>query len=305
MSRNGLLQQQLPQVYGKYIDGLLLCFFRQFVPDLPLNGGKDQALVGIGAGFCVHLGERVSFFYLQETVQFRQHFFFRVIQRKLQVFQLFPPVQGQGAVGRKLPHRFAVLFVHKEVFAGSLVCGKDGRQLGVLPQDPADQGPYVGPVRNGFRYNILGPFPGIAFRFHAFFSIDKRRRQFGQAPGRVCLQHNVAGQGFQSLFPGNLGPGTFLRPVGQVQVLQYLHLFRRHDLPFQFRRQLFLFPDGIQDLFTALVQVPQVLGPGFQSTDLLFVQGAGGFFTVPSDEGDGVASVQQLQGGFRLGRFNI
>ena len=193
MSRNGLLQQQLTQVYGKYIDGLLLRFFRQFVPDLPLNGGKDQTLVGVGAGFCVHLGERVSFFYLQETVQFRQHFFFRVIQRKLQVFQLFPPVQGQGAVGRKLPHRFAVLFVHKEIFAGGLVCGKDGRQLGVLPQDPADQGPYVGPVRNGFRYNILGPFPGIAFRFHAFFSIDERRRQFRQTFRRVCLQHNVAG----------------------------------------------------------------------------------------------------------------
>ncbi len=77
--RNGLLQQQLPEIDRKHVDGLLLCFFRQLIPNFPLNGRKDQPFIGIGASFCIHFGKPVPGFDFQETVQLCQHILFRIV----------------------------------------------------------------------------------------------------------------------------------------------------------------------------------------------------------------------------------
>ena len=92
MACDRLLQQQLPQVDGKYVDGLLFRFFSQLIADFALNGRENQAFIRIGTGFRIHGGKGGALFDLQEAVQFCQHAFFRIIQRQLQVFQLFAPV---------------------------------------------------------------------------------------------------------------------------------------------------------------------------------------------------------------------
>ncbi len=77
--RDGLLQQQLPQVDRKHIDSLLFRFLCQFIADFPFNGRENQPLVSIGAGFGIHFGKPVPAFDFQEAVQFRQHIFFWII----------------------------------------------------------------------------------------------------------------------------------------------------------------------------------------------------------------------------------
>ena len=206
---------------------------------------------------------------------------------------------------RQQPDGFAVFFVHEEIFPRGFIGYQYGSKLGVLPQHAADQGADIGPVGDVFCYDILGTLPCIAFRFHAFFRVDKGRGQFSQAFGCIRLQHDITGQRLQPFFPGNLGAGPFFRPVGQVQVFQYLHFFCRQYLLFQFRRQLFLLPDGVQYFFPARVQITEILGPCLQITDLFFVQRTGSLFPVPGNKRNGVSVVQQLQRGFCLSRFDI
>ena len=77
--RDGLLQQQLPQIDREYIDSLLFRFLCQFIANFPFNGRENQPLVSIGAGFGIHFGKPVPAFDFQEAMQLRQHVFFRVI----------------------------------------------------------------------------------------------------------------------------------------------------------------------------------------------------------------------------------
>ena len=107
-------------------------------------------------------------------------------------------------------------------------------------------------------------------------------------------------EGFQSLFPRNLGAGAFLLLVGEVEIFQLLELLSLFDGLAQLRGQFSLLINFAEDLFLSLYEIPEVGDALLNAADLFLVKGAGRFFAVAGDEGPGIASVQEFHNGVHL-----
>ena len=212
------------------------------------------------------------------------------------MLQPFPAVQGQDAVGRNLAYGFAVLLVQEEILAGPFVRHQFRCKTGPVPQRFAGQGTEGGLVGDVFRYDPERPLPGGGRIGNILPGIHEGGAQGGRRFFGILLEHDAAGQRFQPFLAGQPGLGLLLGPVGQVEVLQLLHLHGLLQLLFQSGGQFPLSGHGLQDFGTPFFQVAQVLRPRFHLADLFLVEGPRPLFAVPRDEGDRVPSIEQFQG---------
>ena len=96
--------------------------------------------------------------------------------------------------------------------------------------------------------------------------------------------------------PGSLGACLAFRLERQVDILQFRAVPCCLDAFLQFRGQLFLFADGVQDGLLALGRLLQFFVLGADGFNLHFVQSSRAFLAVSADERDGSSLLQQFDG---------
>ena len=299
MAGQGSLEQQLSQVGPEHLDGLVFRLFRQPAADFPFQGREQQPFPAVRQGFLqlvpVDAGPAEHPpFHFPEGLLFIPH------QMDFQTSFLFAPVDGQYPVGRQGPDRFPVIGVHQEGLGLFRIFHQFGLEETVVPQLFPEGLAQGGIFRRQFRHNVPGAGQGVFRGLHPFVRIH-----IGPGGGQgisllVPLEEEGGSQGFQAFFPSLLGTGTPFLLVRQIiifQFCQFLGIF--NGFP-QVRGQFSLFVDFGQDLFLALHQVPEGAQPFFDGPDLLIQQGAGDFFPVTGDKGDGVAPIQEFHDLFHL-----
>ena len=135
--------QQMPQVVGKQLDGVLPGILRQVGTDFPLNGGRDQPVVGI-THRCRHIrksgaliiGNNLREQSVEDQIPIHLHSDFQMLLR-------FAPVHGQHPVRRHGFQLIAVVKVH--LIGGIAVAVLLGADLAVLHRQRADI-PTVGSI---------------------------------------------------------------------------------------------------------------------------------------------------------------
>ena len=292
----GLHQQGL-QIQGELADSPLVRLVRQGGAGLPLQGGKDQAVVGVlrrgldkfhgGAAGDDHVPPDG----LEGPVPVQLHM-------DLQKALLLPPVDGQDLVALESGEGLGEVVV--QPVDGVLLHRRLGAELPLPLQQGTEGLAEGGVVADGLGDDVGGAGKGVLRRLHALFAVHVfcRLCQRGRAVRPLGEQH--LRQGRKTLFPGNGGPGAALLLVGAVQVL---HLRQRPggvDGERQLFRQLALLLDGLLHRLPALRQVPQVLEPLLQIPQGGVVHGAVELLAVPGDEGDGVALVQKVHHVFHV-----
>ena len=133
------------------------------------------------------------------------------------------------------------------------------------------------------------------------FRVQVLERFLVRVQRRVVEQ--AVGQWLEAGLAGNLCTGATLRLVRQVQVLKAGLGVGLADLLFQFRGQLFLLADRLEDGVATLLHVAQVAQALFQVTQLGVVEATGGLLAVTGDEGHGGAFVEQRHRCLHLARL--
>ena len=296
MAGQGRLHQQVVQVFGKNLDGLLTGGFEQLPEGLVLHAGGDEPLPAIGArlrhgaaagiigGNGLAADDLQRLFLLQHDGGFEEALLFAAVQRQ-------HPVRGDA------PDRFLIVVVHfiGGVFLAVAGGGHHGRPPDVQPQRLADL-PVIGDVLGD---NVHSAGQGVLCGGHALFGIEVPLRHGKRLTGRI-LRPDGGCQRLQSLFPGDAAAGAAFGLIGAVQVLHLGQRFGGKDGLLQLRGQLFLLGDGANDLLPALLQAAQVFQPVAQIAQGGVIQAIGHFLAVAGDKGDGIALVQQADGGFHL-----
>ena len=192
-----------------------------------------------------------------------------------------------------LAHRLGIvviLLVHRFLLRIGRFAGQQGGALVQLPQLLA-QG---GIVAELLRQNVPGTGQGGGGVRH--FPAQVVGRCFLRV-GAAVLGQQQLGQRGQAPGAGHAGAGFALGAVGAVQILQAGQGFGNLQLLRQFLGHGALFFDGALHLVPALVQTAQIVQPLAQFAQHLVVHAAGGLLAVPGNEGDGVALIDQVDGG--------
>ena len=285
------LHQQGPEVQGKLADGALVGPLGEHAADLPLQGGVQEAVIGVlGSGFDKLHGPGAGTHHRPAQ---QDHGRVPVGEdADLQKFLPLAPVDSQHLVALEPGHRLFKVVVQPIDAVLLLGCGGLQHALAQhqLTKGFADRC-VVGDLLGD---DVAGALEGVPGGFHALFGIDIRRGRL-QGIGTVPpLGEEKLRQGRQPLFPGHGGAGAPLLLVGAVEIL---HLSQRGGLVDgggELLCQLALALNGVFDLLPALFQVPEVLQPLLQGAQGGVVHGAVELFPVAGDEGDGVALVQQV-----------
>ena len=112
-------------------------------------------------------------------------------------------------------------------------------------------------------------------------------------------------QTLQTLLAGDHGTRAALGLVGRVQVFEGGQGAGGLDGCIQLLGQLALFLDGFEDGLAAFIDGAQVDDLIRDDTHLFIVQRTGHLLAIAGDEGDGVALIEQANGGLHLGSFNM
>ena len=171
-----------------------------------------------------------------------------------------------------------------------------------IPQVVTQFGDKVCILGKAFHQDLARTIKGGLGIFDPLFGINKL--------GGFCfrIKRRVVKQGIcQRLQPGfarDLGFGTALFLVRQVQVFKAGLGIGLVDRGFEFRRQLFLFADALKHGCAAFFKFGQIAQAFFQRTKLGVIKPAGLFLAVTGDERNGGAFIKHLDGGNDLFRTN-
>ena len=214
LSCDGRLHQKLLQILSKHIDGAILRFLRQLIPDLPFDSRFDQAVIAVLRHF---LQNRCGIFVVRQDRHFLQitkDLLLRRLHFHRQDLFLFSSVQSQYSMTRHLFQRLFISIIHL-VHAFCLPVFRLADKASFPHGQAADKSPVVRLIRDSFRQNIFCPLQSLLRRQHTLFLINiffrfLLYRHFG------ILQFNKQSKRFQTLFFCNACPGLSLRSVGTV-----------------------------------------------------------------------------------------
>ena len=215
------LHQQGFQVQGELADGPLVRLVRQGGAGLPLQGGEDQAVIGVlRRGLDEFHGRAARDDHmapdgLEGPVPVQFH-------TDLQKALLLPPVDGQHLVALEPGEGLGEVVV--QPVDRVLLHRRLGAEL-ALPLQQRPEGLAEGRViADGLGDDVGGAGQGVLRRLHALFGIHILRRLRRRVRAVRALGEQHLRQGRQPLLPGRGGPGAALLLVGAVQVL---HLRQR------------------------------------------------------------------------------
>ena len=174
LARNGRLHKELLQIAAEDLDGAILGLLRQLVPDVCLNGGGQQTLVGIPYRVLqIFRGFRIAA-HPQVILQIPEDFLLRCLQLHTQHLLLLAAVDGQDPMPRDFPDRLGIvikILVYGGLLRLLLVLGLRNQQA-LIPGFPADPAAVVGVIRDLFCQNVLRSCNGgvgihdFLFRIH-------------------------------------------------------------------------------------------------------------------------------------------
>ena len=146
-------------------------------------------------------------------------------------------------------------------------------------------------VRDPFRNDIRCTGKGILQGLHTLFRTEIILCQLRRIS--AVLLKNVRRQRFQSFFLCRSSTGTAFLLIGTVKILHLSQGRSLMDGQCQFPGQLSLILDGLDNLSLTLLQTPQIIQACFQVAKRGVIHTAVHFFTVASNEGNGIALIQQ------------
>ncbi|GAA5608236.1 hypothetical protein Sgri01_06600 [Streptomyces griseus] len=189
---------------------------------------------------------------------------------------------GEGEVVGELRARLllALADLRREPAARPHPLAQLAGQVGVLGEPLGEDRP--GPVQGGGRVR------------DALVAVHERGGG-GERIDRGIAEQTVR-QRFEPGLPGDLRLRPPLRLERQVDVLQAGLGLGGPDGRLQRRVELALFPYGIEDRRTPLLQLPQIPQPFLQRAQLRIVEGFGRLLAVARDERHGRSAVEQLDG---------
>ena len=290
LALDGRLHQKGPQVQGELADGPLCGGFGQSGAGLPLQGGKDQAVIGVlrrgldelhgpAAGHHHAAAHRPQG---QLPVQLHTH---------LQLFLPLAPVDGKDLVSLQ-PGKGLGKIVIQAVDA-VLLHGGHGAEDSLLHHQLPELAPDGSVVADGLGYDVGGAGEGFLRCLHALFGI----RIFF----RLCQRVGTVGplgeehlrQRLQALFPGHGGPGAALLLIGAVKILHLRQGLGIVNGSGQLLRQLPLLLNGFFHRLPPFLEAPEIGKTLFQRAQGGVIHGPMEFLAVAGDEGDGIALVQK------------
>ncbi len=208
--------------------------------------------------------------------------------------------QRQQAVRGSLRQRLGVFEIVTVLGAfGFLALGHAGTDHAGLAQPGAqltDQRGIFAPALHQDRACTFQRSLGVG---HALVGVDKGSREDLRVLRRVGQQ--AISQRFQTGLAGDLGAGTALGLVRQVQVFQPALGVGGQDVVAQVVAELALLADAGQHRRATVFQFAQVGQAHFQVAQLGVVQAPGHFLAVARDERNAGALVEQADGGTYLG----
>jgi len=112
-------------------------------------------------------------------------------------------------------------------------------------------------------------------------------------------------QRFQTGLARDLSLGAALGLIGRIEVFKFDLAVCAGNGALQFRRQLALLGDALQNRRAAILQLAQIAKPLFKFAQLGIVQAARLLLAVAGDERHGRAFTQKLDGGSDLGGRDV
>ena len=176
LPHNGRLHQKLLQILLEYLDRAVFRFFRQFVPDLPLNSRGDQSLIAVLSRFLQKRRGVGILLAHQLFLQIAQDLFLRSFHFYIQELFLFAPVQSQYPVSRQFPCGLFKFIIHLiDRLCLRILCR--GNDLSLFHRGFPYPAPKIRLIGNIFCDNIPCACQSIFRRLHAFFRIHILCRQ--------------------------------------------------------------------------------------------------------------------------------
>ncbi len=253
------LQQKLPKVLLKHIDRAVFRFFRQLVSDLALNSRADQTFIAVFDDRPQNRRGKLVIVLQKPALHVVQDVFFRHLQLHGQDLLILSAVERKHPVSLDLRNRFGKMIIRliDGLFVLILRFGGDQSLSADQLTDVRTESRIVG---NDLRQDIRCAGDRFLCGSNALlFRNETRRILFERMIDRL-LQDDQC-QRLQAFLPRDRRSCASLRAVRTVQILQFDLRHGSFDLLFQFRRQLSLLFDRLQDLFLLLLQIPEVGQP--------------------------------------------
>ena len=219
---------------------------------------------------------------------------------------LVSPVDRQHSVRRHLRKRLGIIEVIAILQALSLGnISLAGGDLGGLPDHLAHGVAHGRHLADGLGQDVADTFQDLLGRLQSLFGADEflgRGHRIGQQLVAVPDPHS---QRLQALVPGIGGLGPLFGLEGEIKVLQPLGVFHRADGRRKFGVELALGLDRLEYCLLAFGQFPKPMDAKLDLADHDLVQVPGPFLTIPGDERNRVAFVQQLDDTLDLNTPNL
>ncbi len=291
------------EVLGKDVDGFSLRTDRQVGAGLAFKRGGHQALVAVGDGGVEH-GREHTLTPWPAAAQTCGRRSAINLHAHAQLALALATIDGQHAMVGDLAQRLVVGVIR---FVGGLFVRIGGLDLYI--GRVLRKGTQVGDVFGIFGYrlgnDVAGAGKGLLGRIEAGFGIHVgscgvRGRAFGG-----CLHDDHVGERLQARLARLLRARHALLAEGLVQVLHALQLRGFADLGLKLGRELALCVDEQKHVLFALLKVAQIRKALVERAQRHVVHATRGFLAVARDKGDGVAFVDQRDGGLDVGGLEV
>ena len=273
--------------------------------NVALDGGQQEALGRIFDGQAQLIGERgedillefgrdgfTPFTIFQLYTDFENAFFFAAIKSQdLMRLETVDPA-------------FEVVIGFVNTFLIDCIFDLDCIQDGELESSLTRQGTDIGVITDGLGNDVTRALQRIFDGGNLLVKIGFFNDLFEAAAGERLLE-DMLRQAFQAFLAGDHGTRAALGLVGGIQVLEGGQGDCSVEGGIEFIGQLTLFLDGFQDGRAAFIHGAQPQDLIGDNAYLFIVERAGHFLAVAGDEGNGVAFVEQADGGLHLGGFHV
>ena len=292
-SRSG--QQNVLKVLAEHLEGFFFSGILEEQAHFAFHAGLEQAFPGILAhGFQIRSPSGIALDNL--LFQVTDHFFVRHFNREAEHLFLFAATESEHTVARNLGNLFAIIVVILELgfflFEVLLDLGNHDAGLFHLVTQILTE---FGVVGHFFSQNVGGTLQGsLRIGKALFFGQINQGNLFCSVAGFFLSPHE-ASQRFKAQFLCSRSTGALLGLVGGVNIFEEGLVLTSFNLCLEFRRELALFFDALENRFFTVYQFLQVVATVTDVAQFNFVQCTRLVFTVTGDKGDGTTLVHQFE----------